>query len=76
MQIDHFIDRLHEEFDEVEPGTIKPESNFKDFNDWSSIYALILVAMVENEYGVELTIEDLRKVETVQDLFALVKSRK
>jgi acyl carrier protein len=39
------------------------------------MYALIIVAFCETEYNVSVTGDDLRKCETVKDLFQLVISR-
>ena len=76
MKIDLFIEQLEEEFDELEPGTLKAETNFKDLDDWSSMYALIIIALIDMEYDVTITGEELKTVETVQQLFDLMKSKK
>jgi len=76
MKIDLFIEQLEEEFDELEPGTLKAETNFKDLDDWSSMYALIIIALIDTEYDVTITGEELKTVETVQQLFDLMKSKK
>ena len=60
------------EFDEIEAGTIKPASTFRDLPEWSSMHALIIIALIDTEYDVILNGEDLRSAETVQDLFDVV----
>lgn len=74
--IDLFIQKLERELDMVEPGTLKPEVNYRTIPNWSSMYALIIVALCETEYDVAITGEDLRKCNTVNDLYSLVASRK
>lgn len=75
MKIEHLITRLEEEFEELKPGTLKPETNFKDLEEWSSMYALILIALVDTEYEVSVSGEDLSKIATVQDLYELIQER-
>jgi len=70
-----FISKLENELDMLEPGSLKPEVKYRDIPDWSSMYALIIVAFCETEYNVAVTGEDLRKCETVTDLHSLVQSR-
>lgn len=74
--IDQFIQKLERELDMVEPGTLTPEVNYRTIPNWSSMYALIIVALCETEYDVAVTGEDLRKCNTVNDLYSLVASRK
>jgi acyl carrier protein len=70
-----FISKLERELDMLEPGSLKPEVKYRDIPNWSSMYALIIVAFCETEYNVAVTGEDLRKCETVTDLHELVQSR-
>jgi acyl carrier protein len=73
--IDDFIKKIEEEFDELEPGKLKPTSIFRDIFDWNSINALVLIAMIKTEYDVAINADDLVKSKTVQDVFNVVKNR-
>jgi acyl carrier protein len=75
MTVEDFIKNIEAEFVDLEPGKLKPESNFRDMFEWNSVNALILIAMVNAEYDVELTADDLRKSKTILDLFNIVKNR-
>ena len=75
MEIQEFISRLKEEFDELEPGSLSENSSFRDLREWSSMHVLILIAMVDLEYDVTLTGQELRTCETIGDLHELVNSR-
>jgi len=75
ITVEDFITKIEAEFDELEPGKLKPESNFRDMFDWNSINALVLIAMVKTEYDVTINADDLVKSKTVNDVFSLVKSR-
>jgi len=72
MDVNDFIKKIEAEFEDLEPGKLKPESNFRDMFDWSSVNALILIAMVNTEYDVIITAEDLRASKTVQELFNVI----
>ena len=75
MDIQEFINHFAEQFDDV-PAAIAPESNFRDIDDWSSLVALSVIAMADEEYGVKLTGDDIRNATTVNDLFEAIKSKK
>lgn len=73
MDINDLIEKLQEEFEDELTIQLTPETNFKELDQWSSMYALIIMALIETEYDVLLSGEDLKKLATVQDLFDLIK---
>ncbi len=75
MNIEQFIRNIENEFDDLKPGVLKPESRYRELVEWNSINALILIAMVKTEYDVAITAEDMVKTKTVQDIYNLVESR-
>jgi acyl carrier protein len=75
MSIDTFIRQIEDEFDDLKPGVLKPDSRFREMFEWNSINALILIAMVKTEYDVTLTADDLINSKTVQDIYTLVETR-
>lgn len=76
MDIREFIKKLESEFEEIPPGTLKPETNFRDMKEWSSMHALIIIALVDTEYGVTINGEELRSISTVSELFELTKKKR
>ena len=69
MDIKDFIENFVDQFDDLEVNQVKPESVMRDFDEWSSMIGLSLLNMVEKEYGVTLTFDELRHAITVQNLF-------
>ena len=76
MDINTFIDNFSGQFDDTSPDQIKPETNFRDLEEWSSLVALSIIAMVDEEYGVTLKGDDIKNATTVQDIFNAVVSKK
>ncbi len=75
MSIEEFITCIENEFEDLKPCTLKPSSNFREEFEWNSIHALILIALVKIEYDVTLTASDLVKLQTVQEMYSLIRSR-
>jgi len=75
MKIEDFISRLEEEYEDLAPGSLKPESVFREVFEWNSINALILIALVKTEYDVTINAEDIATSKTVADLFRIIQSR-
>lgn len=75
MTIQDFITRLEEEFDDLQPGVLKPESNFREAFEWSSVNALILIALVKTEYDVTINAADITQSKTINDLYNIIRQR-
>lgn len=75
MDIKEFIEYFADELDEITIDELSPETDFKSLSEWSSLTALSIIAMVEDNYEKEITGEDLRSSTTLQDLFNLVESK-
>lgn len=76
MEIKEFTENFANQFDETDPSEIKPDTNFRELEEWSSLIALSVIAMVDEEYDVTLKGDDIRNAKTVEDLFNTVKSKK
>ncbi|MFA6950901.1 MAG: acyl carrier protein, partial [Lentimicrobiaceae bacterium] len=67
MNIEDFITRIEEEFDDIKPGTLKPASILREVFEWNSINALIMIAMVKTEYDVVINADDIANSKTIED---------
>lgn len=74
MEIEDFIKKFEDVFDDTDVSTLNPESNFRELDEWSSLTALSTMAMISDEYDVELTADEMRNNSTFIDLFNVVKS--
>ena len=76
MDINTFIDNFAGQFDETPADQFKPETKFREIDEWSSLIALSIIAMVDEEYEVTLKGDDVKAAQTIQDLFNTVQSKK
>ncbi len=72
MNIQEFIENFAAQFDETEPEAFTAETRFKDLDEWSSLAALSIIAMVDDEYDVIIKGKDITNSDTIQDLFDVV----
>jgi acyl carrier protein len=73
MDLQEFIGKFAEQFDETDPGEFKADTEFKALEEWSSMFALSIIAMIDDEYDVTIKGNDIRDSETIEDLFNKVK---
>ncbi len=67
--MDKFLELVAEVF-EVEPEEVKMETVFREeLPDFSSLVGFSLIVMMEDEYGVKVSVEDFLECQTVGDLY-------
>ena len=75
MEIKEFIENFAAQFDDTDASVFTPETVFHELDEYSSLIALSIIAMVDEEYDVTLKGDDMRSAVTVEDLFNIVKSK-
>lgn len=75
MELQEFVEKFAEQFDDTDPAEITASTEFKELEEWSSLIALSIIAMVDEEYDVTLKGADIRDNNTIEDLFNIVKAK-
>jgi len=75
MDIKEFISNFAEQFDDMDAGALTPETEFRQLEDWNSLVALSVIAMVDEENDVTIKGDDIRNSKTIEDLFNTVKAK-
>lgn len=75
MEMNEFIEKFAEQFDEIEVETLTADTNFRSLEGWSSLVALLIISMIDEEYSITITGDEMKKQTTIGDLFNLVSSR-
>ncbi|SHI71651.1 acyl carrier protein [Fibrobacter sp. UWP2] len=75
MDINEFVKHFAEQFEDTDAAEFKADTNFHDLEEWSSLTALNVIAMVDEEYDVALKGADVEGSVTIEDLFNIVKGR-
>ena len=75
MTLDEFVKAFAAEFDDTPEEVFTPETNYKELDEWGSLTALSIISMVDDELNERVTGADLRKCNSVEELFNLVESK-
>lgn len=75
MELQDFTQKFAECFNQTAPAQITPHTEFKKLEEWGSMLALIVIAMVDADYGKTVTAEDIKAAHTVADLFTIVSNK-
>lgn len=76
MKIEQFIASFASQLEDTDPSIITASTKFRELEEWNSLTALSIMAMVDDEYGIQLKGDDMRVSHTVEDLFNVLCSKK
>ncbi|QKJ29392.1 acyl carrier protein [Mucilaginibacter mali] len=76
MELDKFIKNFANQFDETDIAVFEAGTIFKDLEEWSSLTALSIIAMIDNEYGVKIAGSDIKNASKIEDLYNIIAQRK
>lgn len=72
IEMEDFINNFAEQFDETERNEFSKDTRFKDLDEWDSMIALSIIAMMDEEYEITINGDDIKNANTIEDLYKLV----
>lgn len=75
MELKDFIQNFADQFDDTDASEFKAETLFHELDEWSSLIALSIIAMIDEEYDVTVKGDEMRSAVTIEDLFNIVKAK-
>lgn len=75
MELNEFVKLIADQFDDTPKENFKPDSHFRKLEEWDSLVALSVIAMVDEEMEIKITGADIRNCTTIQDLYNLVLTK-
>ena len=76
MNLEAFIEKFAEQFFDTDREELGADTKFKELEEYGSLTALSIIAMIDAEYGVTLRGTDILRTDTIEDLFNLVEEMK
>ena len=75
MNINGFVAKFANEFDETPLEVFSPEPKFRELKEWSSLTGLSVISMVDEEFDIQLTGADIKSVNSIEELYNLIASK-
>lgn len=67
--LEEFVTLFAEQFDDTDPAEIKAGTVFHDLDEYSSLIALSIIAMVDEEFDVTIKGDEMKASVTIEDLY-------
>ena len=74
MEMNEFIENILDQFDERPTEKVTPQTNHHEIEGWTSMIALSVMAMIDEEYEVQIKANEMRDSKSIQELYDIVNS--
>lgn len=72
MELKDFIEMFAETIEVENVNTLTDTTIFRDLEEWSSLSAMILIATCNEKFKKKINGNDLKKCNTIQDIYNLI----
>ena len=76
MELKVFVENFASQFEDTDLNLFTSNTKFRELEEWNSLIALSIIAMVDDVYGVQLKGDEIRTSNTIEEIFNIVKSKK
>ena len=76
MELNKFIQNFADQFEETPIEQLTPQTIYEDLEEWDSLIALSVIAMVDEEYEVGIGAKEIINSITIEGLFNTIMSKK
>lgn len=73
--LDKFMPAFKEAMEMDDDDQLNLTDTFRDYDEWDSLSRLSLIAMLDEEFSVEIENDDFEKIKTLGDLIKEVEKR-
>ena len=69
MTINEFIEKFAEAVEVEEASTLSANTEFRNLEEWNSLAYLSVIALMDEEFDVQIEMEDFKKLKTIKEVF-------
>ena len=73
--MEDFLINFYEILEDTEKHEINKNTDFKNLDDWDSMTALMLIAMVDEKYEKQINGKDIDETITLEHLYLRIQSK-
>lgn len=69
MEMNEFIEKFAEAVEIDDASVLTPETEFRTLEEWDSLSYLSVIAMIDEEFDVQIETPEFKQQKTIQDLY-------
>lgn len=76
MELNEFIEKFADAVEAEDVTTLNANTSFRDLDEWSSLSFLSVIAMLDEEYEIQIENAQFRELKTIGDIVTYIESHK
>lgn len=76
MDNNKFIDQFAEALEIEDASILSLETEFRDLDEWDSLAYLNIIAMLDEEYDIQIENAEFKKLMTLNDIITYIEANK
>jgi acyl carrier protein len=76
MEINEFVERFANQFVDYDMVNVKADVKFRDLDSWDSLTGMAVLTMIQDDFGVEINVDDFLKLSTPREVLEYINSKK
>lgn len=72
--MEKFINNFANQLVDQDLSGLTATTIFRELDDWDSLTAMAVIAMIDDEYNVKIDDAEFKKLQTIGDLYNFIKS--
>lgn len=76
MSSNEFIDKFAEALEIEDASSLNNETEFRNLEEWDSLAYLNVIALLDEEYDIQIENAEFKKLKTIADIINYIESQK
>lgn len=76
MELNEFVEKFANQFEDSDVKNVKEDTFFRNLETWDSLTGFAVLTMIEDDFNVELTVEEFKSVNTPVEMYNLILKKK
>jgi len=76
MELPEFTKKISEQFLEEDQHLVTEDVEFRKLPTWDSLTGMAVITIIQDDYGVNIPINDFLTLKTVRELFVYVEQKR
>ena len=69
MEIKEFVEKFAEAIDLENSSVLNPNTEFRTLDEWDSVAYMSVIAMLDEEFDVQIEMAEFKQLTTIQEIF-------
>jgi acyl carrier protein len=54
---------------------LEPNSSFKNLESWDSFSGMLIISMIDEEFGITIRAEEMAQINTIEEIYDLISNK-